>query len=209
MQRSKPGFVSEVMWYSVIGPAISLLPPRWRNVRFSHRLGRWEAVTAISAVGEAFLGVNLFLTWFKLEWPAYIAWISVYMVCDGGWRAMSARFEGSRGTLALMFFDESYRSLAREIWTRKHPEYEDLVTLDDGRADWQLKIEASREKKGWESGRLLMYRERYFRLESVMHSDSSRPFVYVLRALPAGVPSHNVIKYPPVFASLDPATNEK
>lgn len=196
------------MWYSVFGPALSLLPPRWRTGPLCQRLGHWGAVTVISAAFEALIGVNLFFAWFKMGWPLPWLYVSVYMVCDGGWRAMAARFEGPRGTLALMFFDEAWRTVSREAWNRRHPDLADEVTLDDKRAEWQLKIESSREKKGWESGRLLMYRERYFRIESVMRGESARPFVYLLKALPAGVPSHNVIKYPPVLGSMDPASEK-
>ena len=196
-------YVEEVAWYAFFGPMLSFLPVRWRSWRFCQKLGHWETVTLVSAAFEAFIGANLLTAWLKLDWPFFLVYVSVYMICDGGWRAYSVRFTEPRGTLALMFLDEAYRTITGSVWTARHPDVADLVTLDDKRADWQLKIESARAKKGWESGKIMQYSERYFRMESTMRANGMRSFVYVLRALPAGVPSHNVIKYPPATAAVD------
>ena len=76
----------------------------------------------------------------------------------------------------------------RSAWMLRHPAVNDLVTADEAREDWQLKIESSRAKKDWDVGRMILYNERYYRIESVVRIESARPFVYLLRSLPAGVP---------------------
>jgi hypothetical protein len=92
------------------------------------------------------------------------------------------------------------------VWTLAHPIVTDLVTLDDLREDWQLKIEAARSKRHWETGKLVHFNEqRYFRIESSIQMGGPRPFVYLLRSLPAGVPGHGVLKYCPVAASQKPS----
>jgi hypothetical protein len=79
----------------------------------------------------------------------------------------------------------------------RHPAVPDAVMVDDNREQWQLKIESSRAKKYWEASRMILYGERYYRIESRTQIEGRRPFIYLLRSLPAGVPSLRVLRYTP------------
>ena len=150
-----------------------------------------------------FAGVNMFGIWFALPVSPVLLWGAVYCLCDGGWRALNAKTNGeSAGTVVFVFLDQAIHSTHQAVWQAAHPVVPDLATLDDFREDWQLRIEAARSKRHWEVGKLVHFSEqRYFRIESSIQTGGPRPFVYLLRSLPAGVPGHGVLKYNPPQAS--------
>jgi hypothetical protein len=125
-------------------------------------------------------------------------WIGMYFLTDGAWRTATAVFNGdAAGTILLELIAEASAVGWRRAWMLRHPVVVDVVTADDRREDWQLKIESSRAKQEWGAGRLILYQERYYRIESRIQLEGARPFVYLLRSLPAGVPSLRVLKYRP------------
>ena len=107
----------------------------------------------------------------------------------------------SVGTVFLAALDQIFLTGKNAFWNATHPTVADLVVLDARNAEWQLKIESSRSKRDWEAPRIVHYKERFFRIETVLRVRGPRPFVYLLRALPAGVPGPRVINYPPVDLS--------
>lgn len=60
-----------------------------------------------------------------------------------------------------------------------------------------LEIHASRMKQDWAPPRVVRYADSYYRLERFSREVGSRPFVYHLRKLAAGVPGRNVLLYQP------------
>jgi hypothetical protein len=134
-----------------------------------------------------------------------VTWLIFYLFVEGAGRAMAAWIGGEvNGTLPLVLLDRGYLFVRQKFWPSEPPLVADLVTFDEHRADWQLKIESSRIKQGWGAGRLLRYEDRYFRIESVYASAGARPFIYALRELEAGVPSRSVILYPPTAGDPRP-----
>jgi hypothetical protein len=186
-------------WFILYGPALSLLPERWRGRNFNQKFASWVVATTISGVFELALAVNLFCAWYALQLSPVLAWIGIYFLCDGGWRSFNSLINGeSAGSVLLLFMDQAVYSSRQGAWKLAHPVVPDLLKLDDAREDWQMKIEAARAKPKWEVGKLVLYGERYFRIESSIQTVGSRPFVYLLRSIPAGVPSLAVLKYTPI-----------
>ena len=153
----------------------------------------------ISGGLECMLAVNFFCAWgFLPRASNSLLWIGMYFLADGAWRTSIAVFNSdSAGTVLLELVDEARVVGWRSAWMLRHPEMPDAITVDDAGAEWQLKIESSRAKKEWEASRMVLYRERYYRIESVAQIEDARPFIYLLRSLPTGVPSMRVLRYAP------------
>ena len=153
----------------------------------------------ISGGFECILAVNFFCAWGFLPRSSNILlWIGMYLLTDGAWRTAIAVFNGeAAGTVLMELADEARVVARRSAWMWRHPEVSDVITADDSREEWQLRIESSRAKKEWETSRMILYGERYYRIESVAQINGARPFIYLLRSLPAGFPSLRVLKYRP------------
>ena len=153
----------------------------------------------ISGGFECLLAVNFFCAWgFLPRSSDSLLWIGMYFLADGAWRLSIAVFKGeSAGTVLLELADEARVAGRRGAWMLQHPEMPDAITVDDVRAEWQLKIESSRAKKEWEASRMILYGERYYRIESCAQIEGARPFIYLLRSLPTGFPSLRVLRYRP------------
>ena len=153
----------------------------------------------ISGGFECILAVNFFCAWgFLAKSSESLLWIGMYLLADGAWRTAIAVFNGdAAGTVLLELIGEATVVGSRSAWVLRHPEVPDAVTVDDKREDWQLKIESSRAKKDWDTTKLILYNERYYRIESCAKIEGARPFIYLLRSLPAGFPSLRVLKYRP------------
>lgn len=187
------------MWLFILGPTLSFVPSRWRGNRVNQKFALWGIATTISAGVEAFVGLNLFGLWYAYTLNPAVLWVGAYFICDGAWRVSNARREGQNtGTLLLVFVDQLFAGVKGTSWKIAHPVVSDLATMDDARLDWQLRVEAARPKPHWETGKIVRYGERYFRLESCIETGGARPFTYFLRSLPVGVPSHSVMTYFPV-----------
>jgi len=127
-----------------------------------------------------------------------VTWIVFYLFVEGALRAVGAAITGETlGTLPLFLLDKTYCYIRRKVWDRPPPMVRDLVTRDDSRADWQLKIESCRAKRDWNVGRLLRYENRYYKIASSSQEGGTRPFVFLLSSIAAGVPSYSVILYSP------------
>jgi hypothetical protein len=186
-------------WAVFYGPTLSLLPARWRAGKIGSRFANWSTATMVSGGLECFLAINFFCAWgFLPRSTSALIWIGMYFLMDGAWRTSIAVFNGeAAGTVLLELVDEARVVARRNAWMWKHPEVADAITSDDSRTDWQLKIESSRAKKEWEASRMILFGERYYRIESVAQIEGARPFIYLLRSLPAGFPSLRVLKYRP------------
>jgi len=132
-----------------------------------------------------------------------ITWVMTYLIFEGFGRAFAAAMIGETpGTLVLVAPDLLYRYITKRGGKRA-PELADLVTQDDIRADWQLKIESVRPKPEWQAGNLLRYGGNFYRIEACHESAGPRPSVYLLRRLAAGVSSRSVIIYPPIEVTAE------
>ena len=186
-------------WTIIYGPILSLVPARWRSGRFGDRYANWPTGTMLSGGFECMLAVNFFCAWgFLPVTTNLLLWIGMYFLADGAWRAAIAVFNGeAAGTVLLELVAEASVTGRRSVWTLRHPAVSDIVIVEGTREDWQLKVESSRVKKDWGVARMILYNEQYYRIDSFARIEGVRPFVYLLRSLPAGVPSLRVLKYRP------------
>jgi hypothetical protein len=224
MPFSAQGYASQFVWTFLFGPFLSFLPQRWRNQRFSQHRIAWRPATIISGILQFIFAPFLLLFWSASEVCSLgkslgfgcsssgpeqtfslllagmnpITWLMVYLIFEGLGRAFAAAMIGETpGTLVLVAPDLLYRYFTKRSGKRT-PELADLVTQDDLRADWQLKIESARPKCDWQAGNLLRFGGQYYRLEGIHEASGPRPSVYLLRRLSAGVASRSVIIYPPI-----------
>lgn len=78
----------------------------------------------------------------------------------------------------------------------------DEIFLKRDGAEEILEICASRKKDGWDPPRTVRYENSYYRLESASMGGRPRPFRYILRRLPVGVPGRSVLLYSPLDAVI-------
>jgi hypothetical protein len=226
MEFSSQGHASQLVWTILLGPFLSFFPQRWRDKWFSHHPIAWRPATIISGILQFLFAPLLLLLWttsevcslerslgfgcgggetqtFSLVLAAMnpITWLMIYLVFEGFGRAFAAAMLGETpGTLVLAAPDLVYCYFKKREM-RSEPQLSDLVTQDDLRSDWQLKIESAGPKRDWQAGRLLRYGDRYYRIEACCDSGGPRPSIYLLRRLPMGVPSRSVIIYSPLEAA--------
>jgi hypothetical protein len=227
MASSAQGCASQSIWNFLLGPILSFLPQRWRDQRFSRHHIAWRPATIISGILQFLTAPFLLLFWTASEVCSLgkslgfgcnssgpeqtfslllagmnpITWLMIYLIFEGVGRAFAAAMMGETpGTLVLVAPDLLYRFITKRSGKRAL-ELTDLVTQDDIRAEWQLKIESARPKRDWQAGNLLCYGGQYYRLEGVHEASGPRPSAYLFRRLPAGVTSRSVIIYPPIEVS--------
>jgi hypothetical protein len=94
-----------------------------------------------------------------------------------------------------------FKIVARELrlryQIRKLPLVADETSLREDADGQILEVRSCRPKPAWATGRLVFFDGNYFRIEQIEEELASRPFVFRLRRLPAGVPSRSVLQYSP------------
>jgi len=85
-----------------------------------------------------------------------------------------------------------------------HPVVADEVRYSSDATGEVMSVSSSRPKSEWEPPRIIRCKDAYYRLETTSEHSGPRPFLYVLRRLPAGVPGRTVISY-----SLDEAVRTR
>ena len=78
----------------------------------------------------------------------------------------------------------------------------DELSLKRDGPDEILEICACRKKEGWDPPRTVRYQDAYYRLEAASLGKRPRPFRYILRRLPVGVPGRTVLLYDPTDAVI-------
>jgi hypothetical protein len=96
-------------------------------------------------------------------------------------------------TLSLSLFN----ALRQRVLFLFHPILPDEVVYSTDAIGDVMSVSSSRPKSGWEPPRVISYGNEYYRLEASSERAGSRPFWYLLRRLPAGVPGRTVINYRP------------
>jgi hypothetical protein len=77
------------------------------------------------------------------------------------------------------------------------PRVPDELRVTRNESEEILEIRACRPKEDWVPPRVVRYGDIYYRLEETSKGTASRPFSYLLRRLPAGVPGRSVLLYQP------------
>lgn len=124
-----------------------------------------------------------------------IVLVSFYLFMEGAGRVFAASITNEYpGTLVLYGADALYLFLKGKV-SPAPPVVPDQVTKNVTREGWVLQIESSRPKRDWDIGRLLLYKENYYRIESFAEGSGPRPYVFLLKSLPAGARTRSVILY--------------
>jgi hypothetical protein len=157
-----------------------------------------------------------------------LTWFIAYFGLEGALRLGTALTGTGCGTLPLFACDKVFLLLSgrrerspldeaaangglqataggvRELIAGAGRAVSDEICLKRQGAEEILEICASQKKDGWDPPRTVCYQDSYYRLESASIAGRPRPFRYVLRRLPAGVPGRSVLLYSP----LDPVIRE-
>jgi hypothetical protein len=200
-----------LVWGYILGPFLAFLPSRWRATWFANRHLPWRGATIASGILQLIMVPSVVIYFRQYQYFFIVGnftdpgtWLVFYLFFEGVGRSVAAATTGETpGTLLLAAPDRLLLYVRRKLAPAPPPLIPDLVTRDDSRSDWQLRIECSRAKREWSAGRLLRYEDRYYRITSCWEEGGPRPFVYLLSALAAGVPSRTVIIYSP--ETVEPA----
>ncbi len=148
-----------------------------------------------------------------------LTWLIVLCAFEGIVRFLGAAFTGDViGILPLYVLDKillqiTSRGRAESLpntrsgfssffsWIRQrgvflgHPVVGDDVQYSSDATGEVMFVSSSRPKSEWEPPRIIRCNDTYYRLETASEQPGARPFLYVLRRLPAGVPGRTVITY--------------
>lgn len=99
-----------------------------------------------------------------------------------------------------------FNVLRQQVVFLRHPILPDELLYSSDAIGDVVSINSSRPKPGWEPPRTISIGNDYYRLEISSQQAGPRPFLYLLRRLPAGVPGRTVISYSPEDAIVRRAT---
>jgi hypothetical protein len=202
------GLAALVYWYSY---SVTGWVQKSMNAQLSAHPG-----TAIPVGTEGFVGLVLIVA-------NPFTWVIVAISLEGIVRACAALVSGEiLGTFPLFIVDKIFSLFMRvdnaaryseDSSHAAHPSFfaalrqkyligrlplvADELHYTGGDSEQILEIRASRPKPEWDPPRVVRYSDAYFRLEKSTQTSGSRPFLYVLRRLSAGVPGRTVLAYCP------------
>jgi hypothetical protein len=158
-----------------------------------------------------------------------LTWLLAYVGMEGGVRLCAAAFADSYlGILPLFLFDRIFLSAFRRkgaprsdpkenpanhlssVWgavreramVAKLPLVSDELCFRKSGSEEILEVFACRRKDNWDPPRVVRYHDAFYRLEAGSMAGAPRPFHYVLRRLPTGVPGRTVLLYSPSDAVI-------
>jgi hypothetical protein len=163
-------------------------------------------------------------------WASHpLTWLIAYFGLEGALRLGAALTGTGCGTFPFFLLDKMFlllfgrreRSLLdeaaagsglqataggiRELIAGAGRAVSDEICLKREGGEEILEICASRKKDGWDPPRTVRYQKSYYRLESASMGGRPRPFRYLLRRLPVGVPGRSVLLYSPLDAVVKEA----
>jgi hypothetical protein len=97
-------------------------------------------------------------------------------------------------------------ALRERLLTASWPIVSDELCFRRSASEEILEIHTSRRKEGWAPPRVVRIQDTYYRLEADSLGPPPRPFRYMLRRLPAGVPGRTVLLYSPADAVIKDAS---
>ncbi|HEV2289315.1 MAG TPA: hypothetical protein VGR81_10215 [Candidatus Acidoferrales bacterium] len=150
-------------------------------------------------------GVTGSLTFFLIALHP-LTWILWYLAIEGILRTLNARanFE-TPGTLPLRLLDRVIRYAKYGEWKARH-RVKDEVMLGEGRSD--LKISSSQPKSHWKYPLTIRYQNEFYQVQTEQYvaAANDRPYVYLLRRLPANEIIRGLESYDPdaAYAEQNP-----
>jgi len=137
---------------------------------------------------------------FTEEAPASLPLVILDKILFSHFRRRNSASLTSTGNPAANF--AAFVGAVQDRTLRAKPEVEDELHFTKDGADEILEIGASRLKLDWDPPRVVRMEDAYYRLESLSRRPGPRPFRYILRRLPAGVPGRTVLIYSPSAALI-------
>jgi hypothetical protein len=114
------------------------------------------------------------------------------MITGRGRRETAIRMDGTQGNVS------SYLgAIGEKLLLARLPLVPDEICSIRNESDELLEICACRRKVDWIPPRVVRYQNGFYRLEASSRGTASRPFLYKLRRLAAGVPGRSVLVYSP------------
>ena len=163
-----------------------------------------------------------------IVWASHpLTWLLGYFGLEGALRVGTALTGSGLGTLPFFLIDKTFSLLfgartpdsVSEAGSASHfsspasgvrgqiaaaglRSVSDELSFRQEGSDEFLEICACRQKEGWDPPRTVRYQDTYYRLEASSLGKRPRPFRYILRRLPAGVPGRTVLLYTPADAVI-------
>lgn len=189
----------------LIGPFLAFLPETWRKAHFSDWELHWARAAALSGLLEGFAALVALVVWYSIfvtrfagivgarggDLVGYVGlfslavhpltWLICYFGCEGVVRLLAAVANGEcYGTLPLWLIawrGNKSRARGKAIADR----------VISGSARCDLEIASFRPKASWKYPLTIRYRDEFFQVTGEERKPLSepRPYVYLLRRLPA------------------------
>jgi hypothetical protein len=188
---------------------------------YSYSVMHWAQDAIYSAIekGASIPPHTVGFAAFALMFLHPLTWLIAWCALEGAVRFLGATFTGSvLGIFPLFLLDKAWTRFtsgpraersadATNNWSSffssirqraaflRNPSLSDEVRYSADATGEVVSIASSRPKSGWEPPRIIRCKDIYYRLEATSEQSGRRPFLYVLRRLPAGVPGRTVISY--------------
>jgi hypothetical protein len=124
--------------------------------------------------------------------PIFAVDKAIGLVTGRGRREAAATLTGAQGNISSYF-----GAIGEKILVGGLPMVPDEICSLRNEMEEIMEIRACRRKEDWIPPRVVRYQNGFYRLEGSSRGSASRPFLYTLRRLSAGVPGRNVLLYSP------------
>jgi hypothetical protein len=188
---------------------------------YSYSVTHWAQDAVYSAIekGARIPPTTVGFAAFALMFLHPVTWLISLCAVEGTVRFLGAAFTGNvLGIFPLFLLDKVwtrftsgphperpaesqnnwssfFSSIRRRAAFLRNPALPDEVRYSADATGEVMSIVSSRPKSGWEPPRIIRCNDIYYRLEVASEQSGPRPFLYVLRRLPAGVPGRTVTTY--------------
>jgi hypothetical protein len=188
---------------------------------YSYSVTHWAQDAVYSAIekGARIPPTAVGFAAFALMFLHPVTWLISLFAVEGTVRFLGAAFTGCvLGIFPLFLLDKVWtrftaspqaerRADTRNNWSSffssirqraaflRNPALPDEVRYSEDATGEVMSIASSRPKSGWDPPRIIRCKDIYYRLETASEQSGPRPFLYVLRRLPTGVPGRTVITY--------------
>jgi hypothetical protein len=141
---------------------------------------------AVRLVSAAFAETNLGIL------PLFVLDRLFAMITGRGGRETAIRMDGTQGNVSSFL-----GAIGEKILIARLPLVPDEICSMRNESDEVMEIRACRRKADWIPPRVVRYQNEFYRLEASSGGTVSRPFLYKLRRLAAGVSGRRVLVYSP------------
>jgi hypothetical protein len=114
------------------------------------------------------------------------------MFTGGRRKEPATALDGSQGNVSSYF-----GAIGEKLLVARLPQVLDEICSVRSESEEVMEIRACRRKEDWVPPRVVRYQNEFYRLEESSRGTASRPFLYRLRRLPAGVRGRSALQYSP------------